>query len=179
MSSYGALAHSHGGKLSTHTHLKENQGYEKQEAAGKSITRYFHDLDPEKQHNLISVIHANKTYEPMRHCAVSVCSQTQFITAQCGTCTLCFGTTQDIPAGLYQPDFQDTLCLSYEATVPAKNKHTRATILTTDMSQLRQSRLIQTEIQNEKQAKAAARKTTYCFQTQHFFTSIYPSKLIL
>ncbi len=38
-------------KVHTHTHWKENQGYEKQEAAGKSITRYFHDLDPEKKNN--------------------------------------------------------------------------------------------------------------------------------
>lgn len=34
---------------------------------------------------------------------------------------LCFGTTQDIPAGLYQREFQDTASLSYTATVPAKN----------------------------------------------------------
>lgn len=37
---------------------------------------------------------------------------------------LCFGTTQDIPAGLYQPEFQDTASLSYEATALAKNTRT-------------------------------------------------------
>ena len=37
LSLFGALAHGHSGKLSTHKHWKENQDYEKPEAAGKSF----------------------------------------------------------------------------------------------------------------------------------------------
>lgn len=48
-----------------------------------------------------------------------------FITAQHMTCAPCFGTTQDIHAGLYQPEFQDTASLSYGATAPAKNTRTQ------------------------------------------------------
>lgn len=45
--------------------------------------------------------------------SVYVHKHTLFSTAQCRTVTLCFGTTQDIPAGFYQPKFQDTTSLSH------------------------------------------------------------------
>ena len=51
-------------------------------------------------------------------------TKTPFITAECRTCTLWFGTAQDIPAGVYQPKFQDTVSLSYGATEPNKNTYT-------------------------------------------------------
>lgn len=45
--------------------------------------------------------------------SVYVHKHTLFSAAQCRTATLCFGTTQDIPAGFYQPKFQDTTSLSH------------------------------------------------------------------
>lgn len=64
-----------------------------------------------------------------------------------GHALFAFGTAQDIPAGFYQPVFQDTPSLGYGATEPAKNTHARAhtqtlaSTLTTATSQQRQKQL--------------------------------------
>lgn len=108
----------------------------------------------------------------------SVHSQRLFVTARCGTCMVCFGTTQDIPAGLYQPEFQDTASLSYAAKVPAKNTHTLTSTLTTDTSMLRQRRLIQMVGQKEEQIwKRKQQKVFFsCFeylQTHRVLSLLY------
>ncbi len=106
---------------------------------------------------------------------------TPFITAQNGTYKLCCGTTQDIPAGLYQPQFQDTTSLSYAATVTAKNTHTHThtrahahtdkhmSTLTTEASQQRQRRLIQTQGETDSQENKAAPNTKTIFSYLSIF----------
>lgn len=75
-------------------------------------------------------------------------------------------TTQDVHAGLYQPEFQDTTSLSYGATAPAKNIHTNThsythphTYTLTETSQ--QKQLMQIE-----RRQKFKRKVTECIQTQ-------------
>lgn len=121
--------------------------------SSREITRYYPEKITTKKSNLC---HPRKNKQTMRHMqSVYVHKHTLFSTAQNGMGTLCFGTTQDIPAGLYQPEFQDTASLSYRATVPAKNTHrhkhtctqpdTHTLMSTLTTSQQRQRRLIQTE----------------------------------
>lgn len=103
-----------------------------------------------------------------------------FITAQYETCTRCCGTTQDIPAGLYQPKFQDTASLGYKATVTAKNTHTHAHTQINTRAHWQQKHLSedkddlfrQEEKQTCRSVKQAARKKSECAQTQQRFSLI-------
>lgn len=72
---------------------------------------YFKKQQQNRKYNSImrnSFMHRHRQGE-----SVCVHKHTLFSTAQCRTATLCFGTTQDIPAGFYQPKFQDTTSLSH------------------------------------------------------------------
>lgn len=103
-----------------------------------------------------------------------------FIIAQNSMCSLCSGTTQDIPAGFYQPEFQDTASQCYGASAPAKNiyAHTHACKYTPTHithtcahTQLRQRWLLQT--QKEKQAcKRESECKAVCIQNQEQISHI-------
>lgn len=57
--------------------------------------------------NLISDISTQRNMSLRDICSCTLTNML-FIIAQNSVCSLCSGTTQDIPAGFYQPEFQDT-----------------------------------------------------------------------
>lgn len=177
LSSYRALAHGHYGKY-THTHTgRRIKGMKSKKQQGNRSLDIFMIWILKKKTtkiNLISVTRAKKTYEPTRHMrSTHVHKHTLIITAPYGTCTLCFGTTQDIPAGLYQPEFQDTASLSYGATVPAKNTDTHTRTHThwqqKHLSKDKDDLFRQKEKQARKRAKQQRGKSPSSVKTQQQF----------
>lgn len=91
-SSCGALAHGHSGKLSTQTYTH---------ARWKISREIDHIIVNIYEQKLNKTKKKPKTYELTRRILLAhIYRHTLF---KYGACTLCFGTTQAVPAGLYQP----------------------------------------------------------------------------
>lgn len=120
-------------------------------------------------------------FDPQKHliCVVhSVWRHAGFVTAACRMCPLRFGTTQDIPTGFYQSQFQDTVSLKLRSNW-ACQEHTHMHMHTHTCKQT-DNRNISTktnkdfisESERERERDRFARESKSCFQNRQEFPQL-------